>query len=107
LLKRIPAKIKFISFEPLLSEIEFNDFRDIDWVLVGGESGSKARPIKKEWVLSIKDKCDRLNIPFFFKQWGRREFNPDARDPTIDRKHPNHAKGGCQIDNLICRKFPE
>lgn len=105
-LKNSSAQVKFISFEPLLGDIKYESYEGINWVLVGGESGGKARQPKKEWVLSIKEKCDQLNIPFFFKQWGKREFNPDPNDPTISRKHPLHSKGGCMIDNKIYRDYP-
>jgi protein gp37 len=69
-LKQTGAKTKFISFEPLLENINNTDFSGIDWVIVGGESGSNARPIKKEWVENIRDACIEQEIPFFFKQWG-------------------------------------
>jgi len=69
-LKRIPAKIKFISFEPLLSSIDELDLSNIHWVIVGGESGNKAREMKCKWVDEIFYECKKQNIPFFFKQWG-------------------------------------
>lgn len=69
-IKDTNAKIKFISFEPLIDSVKDIDLDEIDWVIVGGESGSGARIIKKEWIYEIKNKCDKLNIPFFFKQWG-------------------------------------
>ena len=69
-LKNIPAKIKYLSVEPMLSEIKDLNLNDISWVIVGGESGPGARPIKEEWILPIRDKCQKLKIPFFFKQWG-------------------------------------
>ncbi len=69
-LKKIAACTKFISFEPLISDIGKIDLSGIDWVIVGGESGPKARPMEKNWVLSIKQQAQKLNIPFFFKQWG-------------------------------------
>jgi len=69
-IKNTNAKIKFISFEPLLSSVKEVNLNGIDWVIVGGESGSGARIIKKEWVLEIKEMCEKLNIAFFFKQWG-------------------------------------
>ena len=69
-IKETEAKIKFISFEPLLNSVKDINLEGINWVIVGGESGSSARIIKKEWIYEIKDKCDKLNIPFFFKQWG-------------------------------------
>lgn len=69
-LKNLKATIKFLSCEPLLSDLGKLDLQDIDWVIVGGESGSKARPMKEEWALSIKEQTDKLDIAFFFKQWG-------------------------------------
>ena len=61
---------KFLSIEPLLEDLGELDLSDIDWVIVGGESGFGARPMKKEWVLKIKAQCETGKIPFFFKQWG-------------------------------------
>ena len=69
-LKKTPAHIKFISFEPLLSDMPTLDLDGINWVIVGGESGSGARPMKPEWVINILNQCKSKNIPFFFKQWG-------------------------------------
>jgi len=69
-LRRTPTAIKFISIEPLLGPITKLDLTDIDWVIVGGESGPGARPIKREWVTDIRDKCLESDVPFFFKQWG-------------------------------------
>ena len=69
-LRDLKASIKFLSCEPLLSNLGDIDLKNIDWIIVGGESGPKARPMKEEWVLSIKEKADELGIAFFFKQWG-------------------------------------
>jgi protein gp37 len=69
-LRKVPASVKFLSVEPLLSSIPNMNLLGIDWVIVGGESGAKARPIKEEWVLDIKNQCEQKQIPFFFKQWG-------------------------------------
>ena len=69
-LRRTGAKIKFDSFEPLLSEIADMDLVGIDWAIVGGESGPGARPMEEEWVLEIHQQCFENNVPFFFKQWG-------------------------------------
>jgi protein gp37 len=69
-LRTCPAKIKFLSLEPLIDSVDKLDYRGIDWVIVGGESGYGARPIKKEWVLEIRNRCRDENIDFFFKQWG-------------------------------------
>lgn len=69
-LRDIHAKIKFVSFEPLLDDVGEIDFRNIDWAIVGGESGHHARYIDEEWVLNIKTQCEKQKIMFYFKQWG-------------------------------------
>jgi protein gp37 len=69
-LRWIPTTIRFLSFEPLLGQFASLDLSNIDWVIVGGESGPGARPMKKEWVIQIKEQCIEQNVPFFFKQWG-------------------------------------
>lgn len=69
-LRAIDAKIRFLSMEPLLEDIGLLDLRHIHWVIVGGESGPQARPMKTEWVESIQDQCEKQKIAFFFKQWG-------------------------------------
>lgn len=68
-LRATPAAVKFISAEPLLGPLDI-DLDGIDWVIVGGESGPRARPIKEEWVIALRDKCEQASVPFFFKQWG-------------------------------------
>jgi protein gp37 len=69
-LRNIPATIKFLSLEPLLGPIHEIDLSNIDWVIVGGESGPGARPMDKNWVIDIKENCKKAKVPFFFKQWG-------------------------------------
>ncbi|MBN2180448.1 MAG: phage Gp37/Gp68 family protein [Sedimentisphaerales bacterium] len=69
-LKYASAHIKFLSFEPLLSDIGELDLDGIDWVIAGGESGPGARPMKIEWARNIREQCINRNVPFFFKQWG-------------------------------------
>lgn len=69
-LRETNAKTKFLSLEPLLGPLENLDLKNIDWVIVGGESGPGARPMKEEWVKDIRDQCLDADIPFFFKQWG-------------------------------------
>lgn len=64
------AKVKFISLEPLLGPLRNMNLENIDWAIVGGESGHGFRPIKEEWVISIREQCRELGVPFFFKQWG-------------------------------------
>lgn len=69
-LRSIDAKIRFLSIEPLLENIGELDLTDIHWVIVGGESGSRARPMKSQWVSDIQKQCDDQEVSFFFKQWG-------------------------------------
>jgi len=69
-LRACKARIKFISFEPLLGEVSNVDLNGIDWVIAGGESGPGARELKEQWVIQLKDICVAQHIPFFFKQWG-------------------------------------
>jgi len=69
-LRKTGAITKFLSFEPLLGPLGKLDLRDIDWVIVGGESGFGARPMDPSWVTSIREQCVKNNVPFFFKQWG-------------------------------------
>jgi protein gp37 len=69
-LRTIPAAIRFISFEPLIGSVGAIDLRGIHWAIVGGESGTAARPIREEWIDEIYDQCCRCDTKFFFKQWG-------------------------------------
>ncbi|MFY9259134.1 MAG: phage Gp37/Gp68 family protein [Gallionella sp.] len=69
-LREIDAAIRFLSVEPLLEDIGEINLMDIHWVIVGGESGSRARPMKPEWVDSIRQQCEEIGSAFFFKQWG-------------------------------------
>jgi len=69
-LRESSAQIKFLSLEPLIGPIPELDLGGIDWVIVGGESGPRARPMAAEWVTEIRDQCINDNVPFFFKQWG-------------------------------------
>ncbi|MBX7259080.1 MAG: phage Gp37/Gp68 family protein [Candidatus Hydrogenedentes bacterium] len=69
-LKQIPAKVRFLSLEPLLGPLPHLPLEGIHWVIVGGESGPGARLMKEEWVTDIQQQCVRAHVPFFFKQWG-------------------------------------
>ncbi len=69
-LKASPASTKFVSFEPLLASVGKIDLTGIDWAIVGGESGPRARPMAEEWAIEIRDQCRRDKVAFFFKQWG-------------------------------------
>jgi protein gp37 len=69
-LRNSPAAVRFLSVEPLLEDLGELNLTGINWVIVGGESGPGARPIQKEWVISIREQCQAARVPFFFKQWG-------------------------------------
>src|SRR6266566_1599841 len=76
-LQHTPATIRFLSVEPLLGPLNLNKavLQDVEWVIVGGESGPNARRMKPEWVIEIKQDCQRFGVPFFFKQWGTYDDN--------------------------------
>jgi protein gp37 len=69
-LRQVPARIRFLSVEPLLEDVGQLDLADIHWVIVGGESGLRARPMKPEWAEAVQRQCDEQRVAFFFKQWG-------------------------------------
>jgi protein gp37 len=69
-LRASPARMRFLSIEPLLQDLGDLDLEGINWVIVGGESGPGARPVEEKWIISIRDQCRRARVPFFFKQWG-------------------------------------
>jgi len=70
ILRDIPAKIRFLSIEPLIADVGELNLRGIHWVIVGGESGPKARPMQPEWAASVQKQCTQQKVAFFFKQWG-------------------------------------
>lgn len=82
---KTPAKIKYLSIEPMITEINNLSLEGIDWVIVGGESGPGARPIEEKWVTLIRDNCIKNSIPFFFKQWGG--TNKKANGSLLEGKH--------------------
>jgi len=115
-LRKVPAIVKFLSIEPLISALPELNLLNIDWVIVGGESGPQSRPIKEEWVVNIQKQCEKKQIPFFFKQWGGtnkkkagRELNGTGQTGTgkqsayllLVMNHPlkNHVDG--QVGALI------
>jgi len=79
-LRSAPAKVRFLSVEPLLESLGGLNLSGVDWVIVGGESGPGARPIEESWVLEIRDQCRRAKVPFFFKQWGGRQKARNGRE---------------------------
>ncbi len=90
-LRAVPASVRFLSLEPLLGPLPALDLAGIDWVIVGGESGPKVRPVEQGWVEEIRDQCAIARVPFFFKQWGGR--TPKA--------------GGRELDDRTWDEMPE
>lgn len=95
-LRQTPAVIKFISFEPLLDPIPNIDLEGIDWVIVGGESGPRARPMKPQWPIDIRDQCLDADVSFFFKQWGGINKKKTGRilDGCVWNQTPRQARVG-------------
>jgi protein gp37 len=96
-LRNIDAQIRFLSMEPLLSEMETLNLRNIHWVIVGGESGTSARRMNKQWALNIQKQCNEQDIAFFFKQWGT--WGEDG----VKR---NKKENGMRINGRIYREMP-
>ena len=84
ILREIAAKIRFLSIEPLLEDLGVLDLDGIHWVIVGGESGHKARLMNKAWVTSIQKQCKKRKVPFFFKQWGRWGEDGQSRNKKVN-----------------------
>lgn len=78
-LRKVKAKVKFLSCEPLIGPLPKLKLRGIDWVIVGGESGHKPRPMEANWVLDIQEQCTKADVAFFFKQWGGRNKKANGR----------------------------
>ena len=86
-LRTVPAKVRFLSCEPLIGPLDNLNLKGIHWVIVGGESGPRAREMKREWVTGIKRQCEDAKVAFFFKQWGGVRKHLNGRE--LDGKHYN------------------
>lgn len=78
-LKKVPASVRFLSCEPLIGSLKGIPLSGIDWVIAGGESGSRPRPMEQQWATELRDKCFKQDVPFFFKQWGGRNKKAAGR----------------------------
>lgn len=105
-LRKVPAKVRFLSLEPLIGSVGELDLRGIHWVIAGGESGPGARPMKLEWATEIRDQCREADVPFFFKQFGTLASNPNRRDPTA-KENGGVSKGGATLHGRLWRQLPE
>lgn len=101
-LEECTAKVKFISCEPLLGSVGSMNIDKLNWVIVGGESGPKARLMKKEWVIEIRDQCIEKGVPYFFKQWGgfKKKKNGRVLDGKIWDQMPTFALTHSSQKNL-------
>jgi protein gp37 len=79
-LRQTSAAVKFLSIEPLIGPVRELDLEDIGWVILGGESGGQARPLRREWAVDVRDECLSAGVPFFFKQWGGRTPKAGGRE---------------------------
>lgn len=95
-LRTIKASIRFLSVEPLLEDVGQLNLRGIHWVIVGGESGPKARPMQRQWVESLRDQCEDRDVAFFFKQWGG--WGADGKRRA--KKHNGRELNGRTWDEL-------
>jgi protein gp37 len=107
-LQAAPAAVRFLSVEPLLEDLGEIDLSGISWVIVGGESGPGARPMQKEWVVSIREQCRAARVPFFFKQWGgvRKARNGRLLDGRTYDEYPKRNSARIP-DKTICQKQAE
>jgi protein gp37 len=107
-LRQAPARVRFLSIEPLLEDLGEIDLSGISWVIVGGESGPGARPMKKEWVVSIREQCRASRVPFFFKQWGgvRKAKNGRSLDGRTHDEYPRRIAAEVP-DRLRCLRHAQ
>ena len=95
-LRATPAAIRFVSAEPLLGPLTSLDLGDVDWLIVGGESGARARPMDPAWVQGLRDRATAAGVAFFFKQWGGR--TPRARGRLLDGRTWDEYPGGHETE---------
>lgn len=97
-LRNINAKIRFLSIEPLLEDLETINLSDIHWAIVGGESGVNARPMQLQWIINIKQQCEKYDTAFFFKQWGTW---------GADNKKRSKKANGRELEGKIYNEYPK
>ncbi|NJL04486.1 MAG: phage Gp37/Gp68 family protein [Chloroflexaceae bacterium] len=105
LLLAVPAAVRALSVEPLLSPVDLSQWLDaLDWVIVGGESGQKARPLDPAWVRTIRDQCVGAGVPFFFKQWGT--YAPCEKADGLDFVRSGKKAAGRMLDERTWDELP-
>ena len=113
ILSRIPARVRFVSYEPAIGPLILDEeVVRPDWLISGGESGRGNRQMNPVWARSIRDQCQRLGVAYFHKQWGRIGANPFVVEGVMSRAQAMHAdpksngKGGALLDGRLWREFP-
>jgi protein gp37 len=94
-LRMVPANVRFLSLEPLLGPLKKMNLKGIHWVIVGGESGPGARPMESSWVIDIRNQCLKMEVPFFFKQWGgvRKDLTGRELEGQVWNEMPIYRSG--------------
>jgi len=107
-LQNAPARVRFLSIEPLLESLGDFDLSGISWAIVGGESGPGARPMLKEWVISVRNQCRKYHVPFFFKQWGgvRKAKNGRLLDDRTYDEYPERIASAVP-DRASCAAYAQ
>jgi protein gp37 len=109
-LQGIPAVVRFISYEPAIGPIRLSAGTQPDWLISGGESGGKARPMNPQWARDIITDCRKLGVAAFHKQWGSYKNNPLVADEGMTASQAeaidDHGKGGGLVDGQLIRNFP-
>jgi protein gp37 len=113
ILARVPARIRFLSIEPITARVGPLDLSGIDWIITGGESGRRPRPNRPEWTREVRDQAEAGAIAFFHKQWGTYSSNPLVAEQGLAEAEaeladpPGNGKGGALLDGRLWRAFPE
>jgi protein gp37 len=109
-LSRIPAVVRFISYEPAIGPVRLREGPQPDWLISGGESGHGARPMNPQWARDVIADCAKYDVAAFHKQWGAYRNNPLCYEGGLSAKEAesidNHGKGGGLVDNKLHRNFP-
>ncbi len=113
-LRAVPAEIRFISVEPMTAPLGPIDLTGVHWVIAGGESGPRARPMKAKWVREVRDQCIEQNVRYFFKQWGTPRNNPLWNEAIANGQAPKLyvkmrdpiGKGGSMLDGREWKEYP-
>jgi protein gp37 len=113
ILAAVPARVRFLSCEPITARVGPLELAGIHWVITGGESGKRPRLCRPDWVREVRDQCQAQGVPLFHKQWGTYASNPIVIEQGLSRAEaeqldpPANGKGGGLLDGRLWREFPE